>query len=169
MVAASLGESVLRSKNTPLLDLYYISLGTGIGSGYVHHGKANDLDLGHIYIGGNHYCEGCRSIGCLNSELESSRLPGLLSEKDIEHVALTLSRAIKLKDMHPEIILILGGGISRRYPGIAHHLERLIPNSVEGTIAPPEAKSAAYAGLHYLAMLCGTKSIMVHTGLNTSQ
>lgn len=150
VVAASLGESVLRSKESSLMDLYYISLGTGVGSGHVLDGLAYDLDLGHMNIGGNNYCEGCRSIGCLNSELESRRLPKVLSDTHLDYVAQTLSKAIELKKIDMDTLLVLGGGIIRRYPNIASKLDHLIPNSVDVTITPSESKSSAFAGLHYL-------------------
>lgn len=150
VVAASLGESVLRSKESSLMDLYYISLGTGVGSGHVLGGQAYDLDLGHMNIGGNNYCEGCRSIGCLNSELESKRLPKVLADKDLDYVAHTLSKAFVQKKIDTSTLLVLGGGIIRRYPQIASKLDRLIPNSVDVTVTPSESKSSAFAGLHYL-------------------
>jgi len=52
-----------------------------------------------------------------------------------------------------QALLVLGGGIGRRYPGIASILDGLIPNPTQTTIAPTEAKSAAYAGLDYLTHL----------------
>jgi predicted NBD/HSP70 family sugar kinase len=53
-VAAGLGESILRSKKGPEQDLFYVSLGTGVGSVQVTHGTARYLDLGHRYVGGEH-------------------------------------------------------------------------------------------------------------------
>src|SRR5947209_4063909 len=75
VVAASLGESLLRSTTRPERDLFYVSLGTGVGSAQVLGGIASDLNLGHRFVGGTIYCSGCRSVGCLNAYLCSSHLP----------------------------------------------------------------------------------------------
>src|SRR5699024_8810709 len=143
VVAASLGESVLRSDESNIMDLYYISLGTGVGSGSVCNEQAYDLDLGHLHIGGGeNYCEGCRSFGCLNSELESKRLPKDLNHKAITFIVETLAKAIDIKYINPNVLLVLGGGISRRYPDIAQKLDELISNNVEVTVAPEQSKSS---------------------------
>ncbi len=73
--AAAVGESVLRAGDAPTLDLLYVTLGTGVGSARVCDGAASYLDLAHRHVGGTNYCAGCRSVGCLNSLLESRRLP----------------------------------------------------------------------------------------------
>ncbi|WP_059104278.1 ROK family protein [Shouchella shacheensis] len=150
VVAASLGESVLRSENSNLMNLHFISLGTGVGSASVFNNQAYDLDLGHLHIGGKNYCEGCRSFGCLNSELESKRLPKYLSNKNITFIAEKLATAIGIKNINSDALLALGGGISRGYPEIAQRLDELIPNNVEVTVTPEQSKSAAFAGLYHL-------------------
>jgi hypothetical protein len=48
------------------------------------------------------------------------------------------------------LYISLGTGV-RRYPSIITNLARLVPYQIEGTAAPSEAKSAAYAGLDYLS------------------
>lgn len=152
-VAAALGESVLRSSERSLLDSLYVTLGTGVGSAQVIDGVATVLDLGHHYIGGNAYCTGCRSVGCLNAYLCAQHLPVVLSSDDQAFVARTLGGALRDMAVAADLPLVLGGGITRRYPAIATLLNDVIPHPTERTAAPAEAKSAAYAGLDYPARL----------------
>jgi len=154
-VAAALGESVLRAGNASLPDLIYISLGTGVGSAYVADGVAGDLDLGHRYVGGDIYCTGCRNVGCLNAHLCSQRLPAALTAADQAYIARTLAFALEDMSVDERTLLVLGGGIARRYPAIASILDSLAPNPTELTLVPVEAKSAAYAGLDYLSHRIG--------------
>lgn len=148
-VAAALGESVLRSDGGALGNLIYVALGTGVGSADVSNGVAKDLDLGHMHIGGTTYCAGCRTVGCLNSHLAAQYLPTPLTVTDQGHVARTLAQALKLRAVDTKTLVVLGGGIARRYPAIAPFLADHIPNPVANTAAPAQAKSAAYAGLAY--------------------
>jgi predicted NBD/HSP70 family sugar kinase len=150
-VAAALGEAVLRTQATVMPDLFYIGLGTGVGSAYVANGIAQDLDLGHMRVGGTTYCEGCRAVGCLNSHLAARYLPTPLIEADQRRVASTLARALHDRAVDTQPLVVLGGGIARRYPAIATILADYIPNFVANTAAPKEAKSAAYAGLAHVA------------------
>ncbi len=152
-VAAGLGESVLRSGERTPIDLLYVTLGTGVGSAQVIDGVANDLDLGHHHIGGDAYCTGCRSVGCLNAYLCAQHLPATLSTDDQVFVAHTLGGALRDMALDENLPLVVGGGIIRRYPAIATLLNDLIPQPTERTAAPAEAKSAAYAGLEYLTRL----------------
>ena len=149
--AAAVGESVLRAGDAPTLDLLYVTLGTGVGSARVCDGAASYLDLAHRHVGGTNYCAGCRSVGCLNSLLESRRLPHRLTDGDQAFVAQALAAALAALAPGEGVPLVLGGGIARRYPAIAALLDRLVPNPTALTRAPAEAKSAAYAGLDYLA------------------
>ena len=149
-VAAALGESVLRGRHGPEHDLIYVSLGTGVGSAQVIDGVASELDLGHRFIGGDAYCDGCRSTGCLNSELSAHRLPAWLAPDDHERVARTLASSLRGIAPDGRTPVVLGGGIVRRHAAIASILDGLIPNPVQLSMAPAEAKSAAYAGLDHL-------------------
>ncbi len=81
-VAAGLGESVLRSGDESPIDLLYVTLGTGVGSAQIVQGVAKYWNLAHHYIGGDIYCTGCRSLGCLNAYLCSQHLPAILSKGD---------------------------------------------------------------------------------------
>jgi predicted NBD/HSP70 family sugar kinase len=149
--AAALGEAILRSSTAAPQDVLYIALGTGVGSAIVVNQSAHYYDIGHCQIGGTKYCAGCQSIGCLNSELEARALPSVLSAADQQFVAQTLAHALAIHPVDQQLPIILGGGISRRYPAILTHFASLANHAIEGTAAPPEAKSAAYAGLDYLA------------------
>ena len=149
--AAALGESVLRSRTRPAQDLLYIALGTGVGSAIVINYPARYYNIGHCQIGGTKYCAGCRSIGCLNAELEARALPAELSPEDQQFIAQTLARALDLNPLDQQMPIVLSGRMSRRYPSIIAKLAALVPYHIERTAAPPEAKSAAYAGLDYLA------------------
>ena len=151
--AAGLGESVLRSGETPALDLIYVNLGTGVGDAQVINGVVSHLDLAHHHVGGDLYCAGCRAVGCLNAYLCSQNLPTMLTVEDCAFVAHTLASALKDMCVDERMPLVLGGGIARRYPIIAAILDDLIPNPTELTAAPAEAKSAAYVGLDYLSRL----------------
>jgi hypothetical protein len=66
-------------------------------------------------------------------------------------VARTLASTLKDMSVDERMLLVLGGGIARRYPALASILDSLIPNPTELTVAPAEATSAAYAGLDYLS------------------
>jgi hypothetical protein len=151
--AAGLGESILRSGETPTLDLIYINLGTGVGDAQVVNGVVSHLDLAHHHVGGTLYCTGCRGVGCLNAYLCSQNLPSVLTAEDCAFVARTLASALKDMSVDERMLLVLGGGITRRYPAIVTMLDDLIPNPTQLTAAPAEAKSAAYIGLEYLVRL----------------
>lgn len=151
--AAALGESVLRSSNTPGLDLLYINLGTGVGDAQVVDGLATHFDLAHHLVGGTLYCTGCRAIGCVNAHLCSENLPAVLTKEDCAFVARTLALALEDMSVEPSLPVVLGGGMARRYPAIARILDKLVANPTEITAAPANAKSAAYAGLEYLVRL----------------
>jgi predicted NBD/HSP70 family sugar kinase len=149
--AAGLGESILRSGDRPTLDLLYINLGTGVGDAQVIRGVASHFDIVHHHVGGTRYCTGCRGVGCVNSYLCSASLPKMLTEEDCGFVARTLASALRDKSIDGRMLLVLGGGIVRRYPAIVAILNDLIPNPTELTAAPAEAKSAAFLRLGYLA------------------
>lgn len=149
--AAALGESILRSTGGPSVDLIYVTLGTGLGISCVSGGKVFDPDLAHYRLGGGSYCSGCRNWGCLNSLVCSENLPDPLSRADQAFVAESLAPVLRGADPAGRKLVVVVGGMARRYPAIVSHLRARIPSSTEGSAAPPAAKSAAYAGLASLA------------------
>lgn len=149
--AAALGEAVLRSGNAPSLDLVYVTLGTSLGIARVAGGVPIDPDVAHYQVGGDNYCTGCRNSGCLNSLLCSQNLPSDLTMEDQDFVAQTLASALREVGLAEEPLVVVAGGMARRYPAIVSFVDGLLPNAVERAAAPDEAKSAAYAGLHYRA------------------
>jgi hypothetical protein len=92
-------------------------------------------------------------VGYLNAYLCSQNLPRGLTAEDCAFVARTLASALKDMSVDERMLLVLGGGIARRYPAIVTILDDLIPKSTALTAAPAEAKSAAYLGLEYLVRL----------------
>ena len=146
-VAAALGESVLRAEADALPDLIFLALGTGVGSAYVHNGVAQDLDLGHMHVGGTTYCEGCRAVGCLNSLLAAEYLPTPLAEADQRGVAFTLAWALHARAVDTHTLVVLGGGIIRRYPMIATILADQLPHPVANTLAPGGSEICGVCGI----------------------
>ncbi len=153
-VAAGLGEAVLRSSDVSdsLRDLLYLSLGTGVGSCLVVRGHARDADMGHLPVGGKNRCEGCRSYGCLNSEVEARALSTPLTDEDVDKIVSTLVIGLGKLANSTDIpdLLVLGGGMVRSSPGIADRLAEVVSIRVETSCAPAEAKSAAFMGLRQL-------------------
>lgn len=149
--AAALGESVLRGSGNPTIDLCYIGLGTGVGSAAVRDGMIVEWNLGHCVIGGDAFCEGCRTQGCLNAYLAADRLPNPFDDADQRFVAQMLATALERVGTFDNPLMVIGGGMGRRYPAIASQLAVITSKIVETTAAPPKAKSAAYAGLDFLA------------------
>jgi predicted NBD/HSP70 family sugar kinase len=147
--AAALGEAYLRNPNQ-LPELYFIGLGSGVGSAAVVNGAIVEWNLGHAQIGGDASCAGCRAHGCLNAYLEARALPKPIDGQTLQFIAETLAQGMVVAGSDPERLVVLAGGISRQYPELAERLAKLIPNSVEASKAPAAAKSAAYAGLAYL-------------------
>lgn len=148
--AAALGEALLR-QTSYLPNLLYITLGTGIGSAVVINGVARDADIGHAYVSGTKYCRGCRSVGCLNSELAAAALPPVLTKADQTFVVEKIALALRVRAVDVRLPIVLGGGIARRYAELVPYLAHQWLAPVEASAAPPEAKSAAYLGLEYLA------------------
>lgn len=151
--ATALGESVLRGNGSPTVDLYYIGLGTGVGSAAVRNGSVEVWNLGHTLLGGDAYCEGCRAHGCLNAYLAADRLADPLDSQGQRYIVEKLAAALALVATQADTLIVLGGGIGRRYPTLAKHLATLVANPIEPSSAAPEAKSAAYAGLDFLARM----------------
>jgi predicted NBD/HSP70 family sugar kinase len=150
--AAALGEAVLRQRFD---DLLYVGIGTGIGSAVVSAGIALDSAIGHLQGFSDVRCGGCHGIGCLDASIGGHALPTPLQERDVSRVATLLAQAISRQ--HSDVALVvLGGGLPRRYPSLIAALRRLLdPAHVQPTAAPARAKSAAPWGLVHLLRSSG--------------
>ena len=109
-LAATLGEAALHG-GAVLPDLYYVALGTGVGSAQVTQGAAGDWNLGHTIIGGTAFCAGCRAVGCLNAYLAADRLPSRLSSADAHQIAQCLALALDRIASDSARPLVLAGAV----------------------------------------------------------
>jgi predicted NBD/HSP70 family sugar kinase len=146
--AAALGESVLRG----MVDLGYLGLGTGIGGAIVRDGGIVATEVfGHRTGFSSLDCP-CGRIGCLETVAAGWALPDLLPRDRVQTVSAALARA--LRDPALPDLIVIGGGIARRYPRIVDDVRRMSPNHhIETSRAPEGAKSAAAWGLLHLAGL----------------
>ncbi|MFA5890315.1 MAG: ROK family protein [Actinomycetota bacterium] len=146
--AAALGEAVLRGAT----DLAYVGLGTGVGGAIVRDGVVVAANLfGHDGEFGNRICP-CGRTGCLETVAAGWALPERLEPTDIVRVAKAVASVLRAARA-PKLIVV-AGGMSRRYPEIARALADVLPeHAVEASRAPAQAKSAAAWGLLRLAGL----------------
>jgi predicted NBD/HSP70 family sugar kinase len=152
--AASLGEAVLRG-HRGLSELVYLCAGTGIGGAVVKDGQVLRANLfGHNAPGygttfGDLDCP-CGRTGCLETVAAGWALPDPLTDEQVRAVADVLSAAIDRHELSREGIVVLGGGVAQRYPGLVARMAARLPGrEVEQTLAPADAKSAAAWGLRY--------------------
>jgi predicted NBD/HSP70 family sugar kinase len=148
--AAALGEAALRSHQGRLV---FITIGTGIGGAVVDRGRVLRANLfghdapGHGRSFGDRPCP-CGRSGCLETEAAGWALPEPLGTRTLEHVGRLLAEAIASHELAATGLVVVGGGIARRYPAIVDHVRTYLQGRpVEGTRAPAEAKSAAAWGL----------------------
>jgi hypothetical protein len=142
--AAALGEWVLRG--CPNDTMLYISMGTGVGAVVIRLGKIVPVEFGHLTSFGPHRCGGCGRLGCLDAQIGGHALPTPLEPDDIEAIVTTLEAAIQQQDISFDRIVI-GAGLSQRYPQIVSQLSSRIGESVEPSLGPKHFKSAAPIGL----------------------
>lgn len=152
--AAALGEFALRGARTGLT---YIGLGTGVGSAIITYAPgspaaiAERSELGHLGGFSNAVCA-CGRTGCLETIAGGWALPDPLREEDLDRVVAALTKGLAhfIPDNAQDSLVVLAGGISRRYPVLASRLNAALPtHTVEASAAPPECKSAAAWGLRY--------------------
>lgn len=148
--AAALGETALRPPVEPE-DLTYLSLGTGVGGAVVKGGLVVAGNLfGHAGGFGSRRCR-CGRTGCLETVAGGWALPFPIADPTLEEVARSVTKAIEDEPLAAGLVVI-GGGIARRYPWIIDQIKRFLPGRVvEPSAAPPHAKSAAAWGLQKLA------------------
>ena len=152
--AAALGEFALRGARTGLT---FVGLGTGVGAAVVSHSEGNSTgiaskaELGHITGFSSMPCA-CGRTGCLETVAAGWALPDPLSSGDeaslIEALAAGL-RSFIPSPTEPSLI-VLGGGLARRYPSLVQSLATALPGQrIEPSAAPTGAKSASAWGLRY--------------------
>ncbi|WP_062215925.1 ROK family protein [Streptomyces sp. NBRC 109706] len=153
--AAALGEWLLRDERPAAL--LYAGIGTGLGGALVVGGRVvTSFDLSHRTGFGDGVCHGCRRRGCLNAGVGGEYLPRRLLPADRRRIVRLLASAIAgVAELPPETVVVLAGGLVRRtHPELVPALRAALRGAfpVVASAAPPEAKSAAYAGvLHRLA------------------
>jgi predicted NBD/HSP70 family sugar kinase len=144
--AAGLGEAALRDVN----DLVFISLGTGIGAAVVIGGQIVAANLlGHVGGFSDKTCN-CGRVGCLETVAAGWALPDPLDARAIDAVAVAIATAFDNEPLATPALIVLGGGIVRRYPSIRDRIAICIPEfTVELTAAPKGFKSASAWGLRH--------------------
>jgi hypothetical protein len=150
--AAALGEVALRGTTAPQR-LVYVGVGTGIGGAVVGDGSIVRSNLfGHNAAGhGDAFStEACRCgrTGCLETVAAGWALPTPLDDGDVALAARRIAYAIEQHPLAERGSIVLGGGISRRYPRLVDSIGSLLPHrDVEPSAASGEVKSAAPWGL----------------------
>lgn len=143
--AAALGESALRH-GAPLV---FVGLGTGVGGAVVGTGPlvtAANL-LGHTAGFGDATCP-CGRTGCLETVAAGWALPDPLPASRIAPLAAAVARAVRLEPLADPSLVVVAGGLARRYPAVVEALAEALPDrDVQPTAAAPELKSAAAYGL----------------------
>ena len=142
--AAALGEYALRGATT---DLVYVGLGTGVGGAVVRDGVVVDNLLGHLSGFGTMQCR-CTQIGCLETVAGGWALPQPLTDEQLHSVARAVAKAIDAEPQADAAVVVVAGGITRRYPALVELIAADLPERrVEATAAPADAKSASAWGL----------------------
>jgi predicted NBD/HSP70 family sugar kinase len=143
--AAALGEVALRNG---VSDLVYVCVGTGVGAAVVGNGVVTGSNLlGHLTGYSSEPCL-CGQTGCLETVAAGWALPDPITADRLEAAAAALADALSREPLATPSLVVLGGGISRRYPALCMHLAEHAPSRhVELSAAPPGFKSAAAWGL----------------------
>jgi predicted NBD/HSP70 family sugar kinase len=147
--AAALGEAALRELRTTLV---YIGMGTGIGGAIVTDGEVVRGNLfGHNANGygndfGTRRCR-CGRIGCLETVAAGWALPDPIGAPHLAHIGSCVASAVDRLAIASEGVVVLGGGIPRRYPVLVDLVASRLRRDVQRSAAPDGAKSAAAWGL----------------------
>jgi kanosamine 6-kinase len=142
--AAALGESVLRGGP----DLVFLGAGTGVGGAVVVDGRVTAGNLfGHATGFSERVCP-CSRIGCLETVAAGWALPDPLPATGVAEVGAAMATAVSAEPAATPALVVVGGGLARRYPSIISAVASALPSRrVEPSAAPPEVKSAAAWGL----------------------
>lgn len=170
--AAAIGEAALRSE-ADVERLVFIGLGTGIAGAVVRNGRIVRSNLfahnaaGHGTSFGTLECR-CGRSGCLETVAAGWALPQPLDEDRLSQVAECVARALQLEPIVANGLVVVGGGIPRRYPVLVDLIAlKLGDPSVEATRAPAAAKSAAAWGVRFA--LDGSRELGTAHTLATSE
>ncbi|HEX9890378.1 MAG TPA: ROK family protein [Nitriliruptorales bacterium] len=145
--AAALGEVALRH-DQQVRDAVYVGLGTGVGGAVV---------IGDRIVAGNLFghqpgfsdltCP-CGAVGCLETVAAGWALPTPLRPGDRDAIAAAVARAIDSEPLATPSLVVIAGGLARRYPDLVPAIGARLPDrSVAPSAAPNGAKSAAAWGL----------------------
>jgi predicted NBD/HSP70 family sugar kinase len=142
--AAALGESALREGAA----LTYVGLGTGVGGAVVADGQVVGANLlGHGGAFSAAVCP-CGRIGCLETVAAGWALPDPLPATRLGDVAAAVARAVRDEPLAVAPLLVVAGGLARRYPQLVDAIRVALPDHVvEPSAAPAQVKSAAAWGL----------------------
>ncbi|MET7280977.1 ROK family protein [Kribbella sp. NPDC005582] len=138
--AGALGEWLLR-EGAPA-ELLYVVIGTGVGAVRVSAGELVAVEFGHQVGFGTGVCGGCGRQGCLDAAIGGHALPTPLGVEDVARVRESLMRAIQLTGLPAGATVVFAGGVVRSHPEVVPAIR-----GMEKSLAPPEAKSAAYLGV----------------------
>jgi predicted NBD/HSP70 family sugar kinase len=145
--AAALGEWCLRGQ--PDGTWLYIGLGTGVGAAAIARGVIIPVGLSHLPGFGTKRCGGCGRVGCLDAQIGGHALPTPLRDDDIAVVVEILGAAIEQQAIGIDGVIV-GGGITRKYPDIVSRLSKRVKPAVQFAACPEHYKSAAPFGLIHL-------------------
>ena len=147
-IAQAAGEWYLRRSGNPPRDLFYVGIGTGVGSARVVDGaRVEPTNLGHTPGWSQTTCPGYGKVGCLDTVISGRVLPTPLSEQDQQFVARTLAQALERHGVGDESCVVLAGGLVKRNPEMLTRLNEIRGSRVEPTAAPAAFKSSAPYGL----------------------
>ncbi len=143
--AAALGEVALRPGVTSAV---FVCVGTGVGAAVVDGGVVSATNLlGHLQGFSTLPCL-CGQTGCLETIAAGWALPNPIDAGVLEMVAASIADALNREPRATARLVVLGGGIARRYPALRAHLSEHAPDRrFELSLAPPGYKSAAAWGL----------------------
>jgi predicted NBD/HSP70 family sugar kinase len=130
-------------------ELTYVGVGTGVGAVRIIDGTLLPIGLGHETYYGALVCGGCGQEGCLDANIGAHSLPPApLDEATMDRVSDSLVRAILRSAPARKSTIVFGGGVIRRNSEVFSKLRNQLDCfRVESSMAPPEAKSAAFVAV----------------------
>lgn len=145
--AAALGEVALRHRQG-VHSAVHLGLGTGIGGAVVVDDRIVGGNLFGHQPGFSEQTCGCGRVGCLETIAAGWALPDPLDDREVARLADGLARAIEAERLATPPLVVVAGGLARRYPQVVDELAIRLPHRhVEPSAAPRDVKSAAAWGL----------------------